>query len=91
MTRPGIKTEPCLVRHFVQERLQVFFAAMQEPHVLTVSGTERQHVDGSQTSLLSRRHKDDDWLVGRMLHDGMVARLGHRDQTRGIVSDVESL
>ena len=80
-----------LISHLGQVRLQVLLRAVQEPVVLHVRGAEGEDVDGGQAGLLPGRHVHHHWLLGGVLHDGVVGRLGHGHDAGRIVGDVETL
>lgn len=58
---------------------------------LDIRSARGEDVDGREPRLLAGRDEDNDWLFGRVLHDGMVDRLGHGKQASLCVADVEAL
>ena len=80
-----------LVLDVVEVSREVLFAAVQKPLGLRVRSAEGQEVNGSQSGLLARRHKDNDGKLGRVLADGVVDRLHHGDEAGGSVGDGEAL
>ena len=71
--------------------MQVVLFHVQEAVVLHVGGAEGQDIDGGETRLLTRRHEHDDRLGRRVDDDRVVNRLRHGDDSRRVVSDVETL
>ncbi len=80
-----------LISDSIQVGLQIALGHVQEAIVLHVSSAERQDVDGSQSRLLPRWYKHYDWFLWRVLQYGVVRWLGHSNDSRCIVSDVETL
>lgn len=56
-----------------------------------VGGAEGENVDGREAGLPARRDEHDGRLGGRVLHDGVVHRLGHGQQAGLSVTHVEAL
>lgn len=61
------------------------------PLPLDVRCTGGEDVNGSEAGLLAGWHEDNDGLLGRVLGDSMVHGLGHGQQARLRVADVEAL
>ena len=83
--------EKYLVCHFVKVRLQILLRNMQEAIVLHVSSAECQQINCSQTRLLSGWHKHYHRILWGVLHDGVIGRFGHSNDSWGIVCHVEAL
>ena len=66
-------------------------ARPRPPLPLDVGRTRGEDVDGGEARLLARRNEDNDGLLGRVLGDGVVHRLGHGQQASLCVANVEAL
>lgn len=58
---------------------------------LDVRGAGGQDVDGREPGLFAGGDEDQDGFFGRVLHHGVVHGLGHGQQPRLRVADVETL